>query len=261
MPETALDFFDAKAALGRFVQPTPWSTPEALLQAMDQYGIAEALVFHSQSCENHPIHGNQRVLELTEGNPRLHPAWSLLPPKSRDIPDVPGTLAEGLRRGVRAVFVFPRHYFMTIEEFTRGGAFAGCEEWGVPVIVDPCASPFGGMDEADWRGLRFLLEAHPRLPVIHTEFRLRTTQRTACHLLEDHPNLYLDVACCWNYRSVEFFAREFGVERLVAGTGMPFRDPGQTVAMVTLAELPEEARRQVAGGNLRRLLAKVEVPR
>ena len=48
--------------------------------------------------------------------------------------------------------------------------------------------------------------------------------------------------------------RVFGAERLIFGTGMPEYAPGPAVTLITYSGLDEEAKRQVAGDNLRRLL-------
>ena len=57
-------------------------TPEDLLSLMDRYNIAEALVHDHHARTSYPREaGNRRIVQLTQGQPRLHPVWVVEPPK------------------------------------------------------------------------------------------------------------------------------------------------------------------------------------
>ena len=111
-----MPIFDANCRVGRFNR---WSgrepaTPEDLVQTMDHYGIDEALVLDNLAVEYHAVEGNARVLDATAGQPRLHPAWVGLPASSRELSPGCDLVVEMAERGVRALFVFPQQYHLSL---------------------------------------------------------------------------------------------------------------------------------------------------
>jgi hypothetical protein len=53
---------------------------------------------------------------------------------------------------------------------------------------------------------------------------------------------------------VDFITERWGAERLLFGSNWPLLNHGQTLAMLTCAEVTDEQKLLIAGGNLRRLL-------
>nr|MBC8228232.1 hypothetical protein [bacterium] len=77
MMSDKITYFDACCYLGRHVhmpdgQP---ETIEEMLEAMNHFGIHEALVIDVLSREANPMAGNERIIQKTKNHPRLHPAW------------------------------------------------------------------------------------------------------------------------------------------------------------------------------------------
>ena len=95
-----LQFFDANCVVGRHLklQAGGLHTAGHLLDEMDHYGIAEALVLDCLSRENHPDEGNQRILETAGASPRLHPAWSALPAYGADEQAEPESFLNDMRQ-------------------------------------------------------------------------------------------------------------------------------------------------------------------
>jgi len=70
-----------------------------------------------------------------------------------------------------------------------------------------------------------------------------------------HPNLILDTASSViDNGMLEFAVAEVGAERIVFGTDMPLLDPFCQMAKVTGAELSDEAKALILGGNHARML-------
>ncbi len=55
---------------------------------------------------------------------------------------------------------------------------------------------------------------------------------------------------------IEMAVREVGPERIVFGSHLPSRSLGTELSKVTAAEIPEEAKKLILGGNFRRMLGK-----
>src|ERR1700740_2564098 len=91
-----LKFFDANCAFGpyrtrvfRFAR-----TAADLIEEMDFANISQALVYHTTMRFDHPAVGNVRVVQETEGQPRLVPTWALLPSQTGEQPRLETILAE-----------------------------------------------------------------------------------------------------------------------------------------------------------------------
>lgn len=260
--EAAPHFFDAHCVLGPHVRwwpPLPATAP-ALLRAMDRFGIGQALVSDSLARSSDPAEGNRALEQVTAEEPRLIPAWVLLPPATGETP-APGRVVQEMRRaGVRAAFLCPATYGHGLESWEVDELLTPLAEAGVPVFLDPePAVPGWGYayeaDSLDVDAAVRLARRHPTLPVVMTAFRFRATHRRVCQAMQATPNLHLELSGWWFYKNVELLVELVGPGRLLFGTRMPVHDPSATRAVVQYADVPEEAVRQMAGGNLRRLLS------
>jgi predicted TIM-barrel fold metal-dependent hydrolase len=70
-----------------------------------------------------------------------------------------------------------------------------------------------------------------------------------------HPNLLIDTASSQiDNGMLEYAVAELGPEKILFGTDMPLLDPHTQLAKVTGANISEQAKRAILGGNLVRLL-------
>jgi len=255
---------DAYCSLGKWRRPVNADLyghdAASLLDEMDQKGIAEAVVHHSIARLSHPIDGNEQAMSMIEGQPRLRACWALLSKASREYPSCEKYVDDAVRRGVRCFAVFPRFVVSpagldtSVREYTRAGTFRILEERRLPLFVDFGVNAAGGQDETDWEALRFLLAAHPKLPVILSEFRLRGGSRLFPGVMDDHPNLHLETSGLWDYMSIEQVVEHWGAERLIFGTRSPWHSVGLALGMVTMSNVPAAQRAMILGGNIRRLM-------
>lgn len=260
MPDEPLEFFDANCMIGRYKQFRPGSfyTVDRLLEEMAHFGISEALVHHALSRENHPLTGNSAVLEEVDGRPNLRPAWSAIPPRSKELPRPHNFIREALENGVQAIWLFPGQYSFPLSEWCVGQLIEELEEHRVPTFVDPDPEYARyASDRFDWNAIDELCRNHPGLQVILSAARFRSSNRLLYQLLEKHNSIFIELSGYWLYRGIEFICREFGAERLVFGTRMPVRDPACTVAVVNYAEISDDEKRLIAGGNMKRLMGEV----
>ena len=249
---------DANCRLGRYNR---WSgrepvTPEGVLRTMDHYGIHEALVLDNLAIEYHAVDGNARILALTEGHPRLHPAWVALPPGSRETPSGRELVARMAERGVRALFLFPQQYHFTLDDWCIDGLLGPLAEHRVPVFICPnTLMAAGAQDQTDWPGVVRICRAFPELPVVVSEYRISYTLRSMHQALEACHNLYVDMSALWLHHAVEFVCREWGSRRLLVGSGLPARDPGAPLGQLRNSDITGEAVAAIAGGTLQGLLS------
>jgi predicted TIM-barrel fold metal-dependent hydrolase len=252
-------YFDANCYLGLF---NHWSGTQPIargdiLRAMDHYGIHQALVVASMAREYGPMDGNKQVLQLTGGHPRLQPAFVAVPPRSREAPTSDDLVAQMAEQGVRAVFLYPRQYRFTLDQWCVDTLLESLAARRVPVFICPNTFLGGGTiyDQTDWPNIVRVCQAFPELPVIVAEARIFNEVRTMYGALEACPNLYLDMSALWIHHMVEFICREWGAERLLFGSGLPARDPGAVLSQLNYSDITSDELTAIAGGNLQRLLS------
>ncbi len=253
--------FDANCLVGRHLKLQEGGRHSAahLLEDMDHYGIAEALVLDPLGRENHPVDGNDRVLRQTAGQARLHPVWSALPTGAVDEQPEPAAFIADMRRhGVAAVALFPRQYRFELSDWCLDDLLEPLAAARVPVFINPTeVGPGSGWqsDATDWNAVVGLCRRHPALPVIVSEFRIRRSQRLLYKALDACPNLHVELSACWLHRCIEYITARWGSRRLLFGSGWPMLGPHMTLATLTTAEIADADKRAIAGDNLRNLLS------
>jgi len=251
-PIPQLRLFDANCMLGRVISPAEGfpETVEELLEVMDRFEIAEALVYASHSKEYHPAYGNQLLLEELAGVDRLHAMWVLMPSHTGEFPDEEQLVQQMLSRGVKAARVFPgaEHHNFSMRRWCSGKLLGALASKRIPLFVD--------LEQIDSDALYELCEAYPAMPLVVTNVGYRS-DRLLYPLCAKFDNLYIELSFYFGHRAVETVAQRFGAERLLFGTGLPYRTPPSAIGMLSYAKIAEADRRRVAGDNLRRLLEGV----
>jgi len=250
-------FFDLTCTFGIHNRrvPEPLRTAEGLLGEMKRYGIGRALVCHAVAMEHSPELGNAMTAKAAKANPRLAPCWVFLP---SGVGDDPERSVEGmLSSGGRVAKLLPEYFFFDVAEWCMGDTYEVLEEHRIPVVLD-FFSPTFGDDLVRWRDVVEVCLAHRDLPVIASEYRYRSNRRMY-QAMSRCDNLMLDLSGLWLYRGVDSVCEEFGADRLLFGTRMPYRDPSSALGMVNYSEISDEGKAMVAGGNLERLIKGVRV--
>lgn len=246
--------FDSNCMLGRRSVHTPLDVPvtaSELLAEMDRLGIAEALVYHAMALDGFPPEGNERLMRETESHPRLHAAWVLLPDSGEMA--TPSILVQEMkRRGVRAARFCPFRHRYRIDEPTLGSMLASLEEARIPAFLDYGVAHWSS-ELTDWRELFKLCRRYPRLPFVVVGEGMGAPRRLFPSWKE-YPNLYLETSYYQVNQGLSDIANRFGAERLLFGTGQPYRAPGPPLTQLLFDFLSEESRARVAGDNLRGLL-------
>jgi predicted TIM-barrel fold metal-dependent hydrolase len=92
------------------------------------------------------------------------------------------------------------------------------------------------------------------------------TQLADClEALRRWPHLYVETSRLGQFRGVETVVREVGAERLLFGSGAPQRPIQASLNTVLTAEISDDARRAILGGNAARIIGRAvpqrELPR
>ncbi|MDP6356016.1 MAG: amidohydrolase family protein [Planctomycetota bacterium] len=252
--------FDSNCVVGRHLKWAPGQPccVNELLAEMDHYGIDEALIVDCLGRENHPADGNVRVLEAASASPRIHPAWSALPHGPDDEQPRPDVFLDEMRRNkVGAVFLYPNQFRFSLSDWCVDEFLEPLAEARVPVVINPVEiGPriLHSADGTDWDAVVSLCRRLPDLPVIVSERRIRRSQRMLYKAFDACENLHVDLSGYWLHRGIEFIARRWGPNRMIFGTNWPTFGPHMTLATLACADISDEDKQLIGGGNMRRLI-------
>ncbi len=247
--------FDANVWLGVLppaVRPpgAPESVP-ALLGAMDEYGLARALVTHTAAKWHHPPNGNARLAEAIAGQDRLVACRVVLPAPTGEVPDEERQVADLLAAGARAARLCPVAHRLSLESWEVDPLLGALAERRVPLLLDLDNTHWS--EKRPWAFIERTCRAHPHLPFV----LLREPQanlRTLFPLLDRCPNLIVETSYLQAHNGLTLLVERWGAHRLVSGTGLPLWDPGLPITGLTYAGLAATDFAAVAGGTLQALL-------
>jgi hypothetical protein len=237
--------------LGRIFAPQPGFplSVDELLAVMDDFQIPQALVYHALSKEHHPAVGNRLLMDQIASCNRLHAVWVVMPSQTGEFPEA-GLLGEQMSaEGVRAARIFPdpdRHNF-PLTRWGAGPLLEMLQQGRIPLFVD--------QQEISFDALYELCREYPELPLVLTNVGYRC-DRFLYPLAPECPNLHIELSNYCGHGSIEALAEQFGAERLLFGTRLPYYSPGSAIGMLGYAKITPAERKLIAGDNLRSLLER-----
>lgn len=227
----------------------PWQAAD-IAALLDHFGIARALV-HSNftdgggSC----VRGNEHVAKSCAEHPRFAPMFTVQPFWHDDGPSIEEQFAGLAAAGGRSLWLTPSPGSATRLIF--GETLGFCERARLPVFVARERINPSEIDE--------FLREFPRLRMV----------LAGCGYMDDwwlypllkrHPGLFV---CSGHYYipadGPMRFLRHFPADRLLFGSGLPHFSPGGMIAHFTYADVSEEDRAKMLGGNASRLLEEVRI--
>jgi len=219
---------------------------------MDRCEIDGALVAHTHSFRADATEARARLAaETAKAHGRLFPLWTALPADGGDFEQPHDFVRKAVDAGVRAVKLYPKSHRYPVVIDVIGPMLEALQSARFLVMLE--VGELGASDTEVYAGYHAIASAFPRLPLLGQGFNWGH-QRTVTALMERCPNFHVEFSRYQINRAIEVYARRFGVERLLFGTGAPALSAGAARAFVDYADLDETAKRLIAGGNLARLL-------
>lgn len=208
-----------------------------LLDEMSSFFIQKAVAAHGTGVEYDAAVGNEALAKTTDQ--RLIPAWTPLPDRE--------SIEELARRKPQAVRLMPKNlnHSYPLTAWGAGELFEYLQSHQVVTLV--------AREDIEWEPLVALLENFPRLSLVLLDIGYRFDHYIH-PLLKRFPGLHFDSATYLAYRQLENFVDHHGGERLLFGSRLPLFTAATALGVLASARISDEARLQIAGGNLRRLL-------
>lgn len=247
-------FFDCNCCLGRTGYPhlLDIHNVSGLKQEMGTAGIEEALVYHTLSRDASPQLGNSMLIDEIKGCAELHPAWVVIPHHTGEMSRPEELLKEMKKEGVKAVRIYPTRNFhsFSVNDWCCGELLSALEGALTPLILD--------IEIVSWDDVHTLLKNHPFLPLIIANCSYRHN-RFIYPLLEKHKSLHIEMSRFMGAGAVEDLVGRFGSKPLLFGTNMPQYTGTAAVALLTYADIREDDKKAIAGGNLCQLLKETRL--
>jgi len=252
-------YFDCNASFGANVAGVfrPCLSAEELLAEMDWAGVEQALVYHALMREQSPVVGNAILAESIAGRGRLTGTWAILPPQTGELPQGGDLFAAMARANIRALWAFPEEHRYILDRVTFGPFLDELSERRIPLLLPRDAGGPRGPDT--WNLVYRLLSQYPQLTLVLAGHGPWGEDRYFRPLLERYPRFYLEISRYELDCGLRELVAKYGPERLLYGSGFPRFSMGGPRLMLGQAEVSAEAKRAIAGENLRKLLADVEL--
>jgi predicted TIM-barrel fold metal-dependent hydrolase len=149
---------------------------------------------------------------------------------------------------VAATVAYPKLHNFSLAGWSVGGLLKKLELHRIPMLL-----PFG---QTSWEEVERLCAAHPDLPLIVLDVNYRQL-RFLLPLWESYRNLYVDLSWFSIHDGLSYLVERKLIGQVIFGTAYPRYAPGAAITMVTYADIPESAGRQVAGGTLRAIIKRI----
>ncbi len=244
-------YIDAHAHVGDYGgMLVPRCAPDDMVRRLDALGVERLLVAQNAAfCSDYHV-GNRLSAKAAERHAGRLFFYAVVNPnypgEAEDeidhFADHPGFVGLKLHA---AVHEHP------LEGPGYGAAWEFAARRGCPVLIhfwteDKCCGP---------DNLRAVAAKYPGVRIIVAHLGgFGTKHRELPELAARHPNLWFDTCCSQSSRGTISWLVENGLgERLLYGSDMPFIDPGAQLGKVLYADIPEEVRAAILGGNARRL--------
>ena len=245
-----MKLFDCNCSFGESVRPPFRYARYAaeLLKEMDFCGVDQALVYHAGMRFGSPVIWNDRLTDGIKGNPRLEPTWAILPHQTGEQLPPEKFIAAMYQNGVRALWTFPEEHHYQLDRRTFGELLEEMVERKIPLFVKQDIAAIGN-----------LLTDFPQLTVVAVNQGPHSIERYLRPLVETFSRLYLDTSYYIIEGAIEEFCALYGHQRLLFGTAFPNNCSGGALLRLVQADIDDEAKNAIAGGNLERILTEANI--
>lgn len=219
-----------------------------LLHAMDAVGIDVACLFNIF----HPdgTTGNSLTASFIAQHPDRFVGFAYVSPRlpERMVPELTRAIDE---LHFVAIKLYPPYAEWDLHEPIWHPIYEFANERGLTVLFHTGPEPHSAP--------QLIAQIAPRYPnanfVAGHAGNVPPYRAQAIAVAQAHPNVYLET--CSTYRApgvIEQLVNEAGADRVLYGSDMPLMDPRAQIGKIITAEISDEAKRLVLGGNAMRLL-------
>jgi uncharacterized protein len=247
-----MEFIDVNCMLGKWGYGNlHFSNAVELSEEMKRLGINQALVFDSRSWLYDPKSGNYMLLTETVDYDNLIPVMVLTSLIDQEFGGRQYLYDFMMKNHIGAVRLFPNDHNYTLNPWNVDKLFSAAEEMCIPVFIE--GRPVEGTTDAYYSQIYELSRVYKNTPIILLTTGYRSS-RIICELMDKCPNFYIDTSTFINFRGIEDTVKNFGSERILFGSRMPFIEAGASLGRVIYADIKRQDKENIASRNIKRLL-------
>jgi len=221
-------------------QPSSCLNIGALKKQMRQTGVTGGWIFMAF---NEVTRANEMLAEGIKDEPNLYGIIKLLPPSTCETPS-PKELPAFMKAHKFAAATFsPRNQRFMMRKISVGDYLEEFQTRKIPVVFNTNR----GVNLDD---VANIMEDFPALTAILTYANCWPSDRELRPFVEKYPNLHLDMS----YMLTDDGLREYPAGRILFGSAYPESYMGAHMMVIKHANISEEAKNLIAGGNLLRIM-------
>lgn len=242
-PDVGTGWFDAHVVVGAHPeQPQPGR--DQLHDHLRRYRFSGALAGSLSSWLHDPLSGNAAASTVARAIPGVRACWTAVPPTPGELSDLTELADQAKAAGVGAFRLFPHTHGYLITDEVWSPFFDALSRHRIPLCLN--------RPEIDWSAINTIAGRHPDLSMIISLIGYREL-RTVATMLARHDHLQLDLVNFATHQGLEWLVGEFGAARILFGSGLGLRDPGESIARLAWSDLSDADLVAVGSGNARRL--------
>jgi len=233
----SLGIVDVNVQLGPVAGGARGAPMETVVAERDRHGIRVSLVRHRTALVGESALGNAVLLDEVAGDPGFAPVGVLSVDRAE-----PGDQATAVAGQVKAFWLGGRSApgaGLSAEPLVQAAA-----RTGRPLLV-----PISGWGSAAAIGAA---TAGLGVPVILAGSHY-TTSVDDLAAGRRYEHLHFDTSSMAQFRAIETFVGALGAERVLFGSGSPFRAIQSSINAIVAAAIPDDAKRAILGDNAARL--------
>lgn len=233
--------------------PLPGGDAEAVLRAMDRYGIERGFLSSLRGVFNDPETGNTETLQWVERHPdRFAPALTYSP-YAKGWDRYEAELAQG---GWKIVELFPlNHNYDPLQEPVIERLCDYCGQHRIPILIPHRLTMSWRFPMLPLAKVAGLAEMHRETTFILGCINYLGELQTALHTMRKCPNVMLETSGMMAFEEIRRVVDAIGAERLIHGSALPLQQPSIGPLKIQTAEITKEEKERILSGNCKRLFS------
>lgn len=252
--------FDCNAFIGKWPYwPIRSTSAPEVVSELQAWKIERAAVCSTRSVFVNWEDGNREVeVAVSEHGNTLVPFACLGTLElSHALPSHTYDFADYVSRGFRGIRLYPQHhsYHPLYQDFVDT-ILEDAASSGWPVLLPLRIIMNWGVPMLDLGTISGLVRRHSRVNWILAGINYLHELQLATSLLREYPNVSLETSCIMGYAAIAKLVQAHGSEQIIFGSGAPIQHGAAALSKILSAEISDESRENIVGGNLQRLLGE-----
>ncbi len=244
-----MKFLDVNCSVGFSAAGPSWQGADlaSTVEELERAGCEGAVITHLAQWETSAQRGNELVAQATAAHPQPQGCWCLLPESTGETLPPSEIFSRMAAHRIGLLKISPLAHLFVAGGLSVGGYLRECVDRRVHLLVSV-------KYDMGWQDLYGLLAEFPGLPVIVADHGCWGEDRYFRPLLEAYPGVRVELSNYLLDGGIEDLVSRYGAGRVVFGSGFPRLYPGGMMLALRHADICDEDKALIAGGNLALML-------